>query len=988
MKSGRAFLLVFLLPILAVSVIAMLINAGAFYKLKQQHAAGVEVRKYQLDVLNSADEIGERMADIHRQVAEILKRAQDESLDESQIYRIHSRIVDRLAQMDQQVQTLSRAMAELNIKSDKTDALLAGFGKYSNYVIMATDMAAIDPKSAGQYIANARDQYFDFFYHAHGVATELGKRANESAEFEAVVFQKTFRDILVVLVLDFFAMLVLSFVVARTLSGRVTTLTDALGVLAREKDNPQEFPAVERIYEKEHGGFKELAEAVLSFRKALVDRHRSDKELLDYKLHLEELVENRTRELSHAKSIAENSFQYARSLIEASIDPLMMINAEGAITDVNSAAEKVTGVARDKLIGSQFSNYFTDPKLAQEGCQKAFAQGFVTDYPLSILHVSGSATEVIYNASVYRDAYGKVLGILSAARDITERRQVEQQLRIAATTFESHEGILVTDRHGIILRVNHAFTSITGYAADEICGQTPRILRSDRQNAAFYEEMWSSIDSGGGWQGEIWNRRKNGEIYPEYLTITAVKDPDGNISNYVAMFNDITASKAASEEIKSLAFYDPLTRLPNRRLLLDRLRLALVTGARSGSKGALLFIDLDNFKRLNDTLGHDFGDLLLQQVAERLTYCIREGDTVARLGGDEFVVMLEELSCSDIEAAAHAELIGQKILLALNKPYLLGMHEVHSTPSIGATLFGDLKESIEETLKRADMAMYHSKASGRNALRFFDPNMQAAINARAEMEAALRVALACDQFTLYYQPQVSCGGEISGAEALVRWMHPQRGIVLPNEFIPLAEETGLILPLGGWVLNTACAQLARWATQERMNRLTIAVNVSARQFQQEDFVERVLTAIERSGANPSLLKLELTESMLLASVDDVIVKMRILKSRGVGFSLDDFGTGYSSLAYLSRLPLDQLKIDRSFVREIESNDDAVVICVATISLAHSLKLQVVAEGVETEAQRYILNSVHRCDFSQGYLFSQPLSEEVFEHYVANAPVRL
>ena len=413
---------------------------------------------------------------------------------------------------------------------------------------------------------------------------------------------------------------------------------------------------------------------------------------------------------------------------------------------------------------------------------------------------------------------------------------------------------------------------------------------------------------------------------------------------------------------------------------MDRLEQALAGGTRHQRKGALLFVDLDDFKTLNDTLGHDKGDLLLQQVATRLTTCIRDGDTVARLGGDEFVVMLEDLSENMLEAATQAETVGEKILTTLNQVYQLASHEHHSTPSIGVTLFGERQENIDEPLKRADLAMYQAKAAGRNTLRFFDPRMQAVVTARAALELGLREALVKNQFCLHYQAQVTSEHWLTGAEVLVRWQHPQRGMVSPAEFIPLAEETGLITAIGHWVLGSACTQLAIWARQPEMAHLTIAVNVSPRQFNQRDFVNQVLTILEYTGANPEKLKLELTEGLLVSNVEDVIIKMRTLKEKGIGFSLDDFGTGYSSLSYLKRLPLDQLKIDQSFVRDIliDSNDAAIAKMV--IALANSLGLAVIAEGVETEAQRdYLANQ--GCHAYQGYLFSRPLPLQEFESLV-------
>jgi len=568
---------------------------------------------------------------------------------------------------------------------------------------------------------------------------------------------------------------------------------------------------------------------------------------------------------------------------------------------------------------------------------------------------------------------------LAATRDAA-RKRVEQQLRIAATAFEVQEGIVVTDANNIILRVNRAFTEITGYSAEEVVGKSPSLLNSGRHDQDFYAAMWKSVRRLGAWQGEVWNRRKDGKVYPEWATITAVIEDGGEVTNYVATLTDITQRKAAEDEIKHLAFFDPLTRLPNRRLLMDRLHQALASSVRSKREGAILFIDLDNFKTLNDTLGHDKGDLLLQQVAQRLTTCIREGDTVARLGGDEFVVMLEDLSTNAKEAATQTEAVGEKIIATLNQTYSLAGHEHHSTPSIGITLFNDHMNSIDELLKRADLAMYQAKAAGRNTLRFFDPDMQALVNGRVVLEADLRRGLAEDQFVLYYQPQVRDDGATIGAEALVRWQHPGRGLVSPAEFIPLAEETGLIIPLGRWVLETACAQLARWASAAATAPLTLAVNVSARQFRQVDFVDQVLAALGHAGANPQRLKLELTESLLLDNVEDVVAKMTALKAKGVGFSLDDFGTGYSSLSYLKRLPLDQLKIDQSFVRDVFTDINDAAIAQAIIALSQTMGLSVIAEGVETEEQRDFL-SRQGCQAYQGFLFSKPLPLAVFEAFL-------
>lgn len=470
---------------------------------------------------------------------------------------------------------------------------------------------------------------------------------------------------------------------------------------------------------------------------------------------------------------------------------------------------------------------------------------------------------------------------------------------------------------------------------------------------------------------EIQRTSKGGGLMWVSVSGAPMFDAHGAFIGYRGIGRDVSVRRADESKIERLAFYDSLTGLPNRRLLIDRLQNAMVMCERAQQTGALLFIDLDNFKDLNDTQGHDKGDQLLKQVALRLSECVRDADTVARLGGDEFVVMLQKLSMDTNEAATHAEAVGRKILNALNQPYQLGSNQHHSTPSIGIALFQDSLLSIDDLLKRADLAMYQAKAAGRNTARFFDPEMQAAASARAKVEADLRLALQRKEFVLYYQQVVDQNNFVIGVEALVRWNHPERGLVAPAGFIQVAEHTGLILPLGQWVLEAACAQLVEWSRRRETERLSIAVNVSARQFKHPEFTRQILQLLRASGANPYRLKLELTESLLLNDFDDVVAKMSELRSIGVGFSLDDFGTGYSSLSYLKLLPLDQLKIDQSFVRDVLTDPNDAAIARAILTLATSLNLGVVAEGVESTGQRdFLLNS--GCTTFQGYLFGKPV----------------
>jgi diguanylate cyclase (GGDEF)-like protein/PAS domain S-box-containing protein len=673
-----------------------------------------------------------------------------------------------------------------------------------------------------------------------------------------------------------------------------------------------------------------------------------------------------------------------RGLFELSPLGIALTDMAGRYVEFNEAFRNICGYSAEELKALDYwtltpRQYEADEARQLESLERT---GHYGPYEKQYVRKDGRLIPLRLNGMLITGNDGQKY-IWSIVEDISDRKRIEADLQVAATAFEAQVGIIVTDASTEILRVNQAFTEDTGYTAAEAVGRTPRMFKSGRHDAAFYAAMWESIRRTGAWQGEIWDRRKNGEIYPKWMTITAVKGPDGVASHYVGTQFDLTDRKAAEEEIRYLAFYDPLTRLPNRRLLLDRLHQALATSARRQRQGALLFIDLDNFKTLNDTLGHNLGDSLLQQVAQRLASCVREGDTVARLGGDEFVVILEDLDPAPNEAAAQAKAVGEKIRAALNRTYLLSGRDSHSTPSVGVALFGNKQETVEQMLKQADLAMYQAKSAGRNVVRFFDPKMQATVTARAGLEMDLRNAVHQEQFVVYYQVQVDGDGRSTGAEVLVRWQHPRRGMVLPGEFIPLAEETGLILPLGHWVLERACMQLAAWAPRTDMAHLSLAVNASVQQVRQPDFVEQVLAVLDRTGADPRKLTLELTESLLMSNAEDTIAKMSSLKAAGVGFALDDFGTGYSSLSYLKRLPLDCLKIDRSFVLDVLTDPNDAAIAKTIVALAHSLGLSVIAEGVETEEQRDFLAG-NGCHVYQGFLFSRPLPLEEFERVLHRA----
>ncbi|MBU0622292.1 MAG: EAL domain-containing protein [Gammaproteobacteria bacterium] len=574
-------------------------------------------------------------------------------------------------------------------------------------------------------------------------------------------------------------------------------------------------------------------------------------------------------------------------------------------------------------------------------------------------------------------------GILAVLFDQHMERKNEIMLRQSIALSESllqamPVPVFYKDAQGRYAGCNSAFTDFLGKTRDEIVGKTVFEVSPQSFAGVYRDKDLELLDDPVGVQVyESQVKHCDSTVHDVVFHKARMVGEDGRPSGIIGVILDITDRKLAERQIHQLAFYDPLTELPNRRLLIERLHQEFAMGARTGQHGAILFLDLDNFKTLNDTKGHDIGDLLLIEVAKRLALCVRDGDTVARLGGDEFVVVLESLDMIASDAATQAEHVAEKIRETLSEPYILNQHQYHSTPSIGIALFRGYQDSLDNLLKYADTAMYQAKTAGRNAIRFYDPEMQSAIEARADLEEELRKAIAQQQFRLHYQIQVDSLGRALGAEVLLRWEHPASGLMPPMQFIPLAEDTGLIVPIGLWVLHTACAQLAAWQHDALTRDLTLAVNVSARQFRQPGFVGQVQRILVESGAKPSHLKLEMTESTVLENVEDTIARMRELKLLGVSFSMDDFGTGYSSLQYLKRLPLDQIKIDRSFVRDIASDPNDAAIVQTIIAMSEALGLDVIAEGVETEAQRDFLDR-HGCHSFQGYMFGKPLPLEQFE----------
>ena len=688
-----------------------------------------------------------------------------------------------------------------------------------------------------------------------------------------------------------------------------------------------------------------------------------------------ESIVGRERELREREDLV-------RLLLESTAEAIYGIDPEGRCIFANPACARLLGYPHaDDLLGRQMHelahHHHADGSRYDEA-ECPIYRSFREEHPVHVHHdvfwrADGDSVPVEYWAYPMRRA-GQVVGTVVTFFDLTERLQGEAKARLAAAVFEStHEGIMITDARGHILGINQAFTRVTGYEEEEILGKTPAMLKSGRHEPDFYAAIWRAVAEAGHWQGEIWNRRKTGEVYPELLSISTVYDNDGRVSNYVGMFTDISQIKESEAKLAHLAHYDPLTDLPNRLLLCSRLQHAIEQAQRQRYRLAVLFLDLDRFKNVNDSLGHQIGDELLRAVTARLGERLRAEDTLARLGGDEFVVLLERL-----QEPRDAAVVARTMLEALARPFLLSQgHEVYIGASIGISLYPEDGASESELIMHADVAMYQAKDQGRNAYGFYTEALTENANQRLEMETKLRRALERNEFVLHYQPQVALPeGRLIGAEVLVRWLHPVQGLIPPNQFIPLAEETGLIVPIGEWVLREACLQWMRWRNAG-LSPITLAVNISPRQFRQQDLVGVVQRILDDTGAPASALELELTEGALMHQGEEAENTLGALKRLGITLAIDDFGTGYSSLAYLKRFPIDQLKIDQSFVRDIatEAGDGELVSTI--IAMARKLRLKVLAEGVETEEQyAYLLEQ--GCDAYQGYLYSRPLPPEAFE----------
>lgn len=678
-----------------------------------------------------------------------------------------------------------------------------------------------------------------------------------------------------------------------------------------------------------------------------------------------------------------------RTLFEGSNDGVILMQGE-RIVDLNRAALRMFAVSSAEAI-NEIELGRLQPEQQPDG---ALSASSLRARIAACLKKGSQHVEWHFKAMDGREFPSELaidvahLGDRSAIqltiRDITRRKTAESSMRLANQAFEnSLEGIAITDANGDILTVNNAFTTITGYERDEVIGRNPRLLSSGRQSREFYEEMWRSIDTTGKWQGEIWNIRKNGDIYPQWLNISRVTDDRGNVTNYVGVFSDISERKSAEERILHQVYYDQLTDLPNRVLFTDRLNQVMGMAKRHKKHHfAVMFLDLDRFKLINDSMGHDAGDQLLQQAAHRLRGSVRESDTVARMGGDEFTIVL-----SEIRNSKDAANVAQKILDAFRPPFRLNTEEVYVSVSIGISVYPEDGNNIDILLKNADMAMYRAKGAGGSWYELYDEGLGTAASQRLAMETALHKALERDELLLHYQPQFDCdSGKLIGFEALLRWQHPERGLLGPEAFLAIIEETGLIVPIGEWVMRTACAQAQAWRREFPGHRL-MAVNLSGRQFQSADLPSQIAGALQHSGLPHFCLELEITETVVMQNLDTSISIMHQLAELGVQFSIDDFGTGHSSLAYLKKLPIHALKIDRTFVRDLATDQDDAAIVGAIVAMANKLGLRVVAEGIDEKAQLTLLKQ-YKGIVGQGYLLGRPVPAEAAIKLIAEGKPRL
>ncbi len=697
-------------------------------------------------------------------------------------------------------------------------------------------------------------------------------------------------------------------------------------------------------------------------------------------LMLRKAVNARTLELQmQARELLKDQ-ALLRTLLESSPDAMWLKDENGRYLECNASAIEMIGLPRDVVLGRKDADLQINPELAEkikQADEQVLSTGSKQRTELQFTNVNGISCDVEVIKVPIRSADDEFIGFLGVGRDITERRRTERELRLAAIAFEGQDGMIVADAQGIIERVNAAFTRISGYRQADAVGKALAIICSGGQDPNVCSQILDELTISGGWSGEVINRRQNGELYTARLSLSRLNDTQGRPLHYIGALHDITAEKQAVEEAEYLKLFDPLTHLPNRTLLNDRIAHAQAISAEMQEYGALLMVDLDEFQRVNDAYGHNVGDDLLVEAARRIQYAVRDGDTIGRFNSDSFVVLTIGLGSDITQTVKSVIMLADKIRHVIAAPIQLGTQSVVCTASIGVTVFKDRNTDPGTLLRQAELAMQKGQRSGRNTVRLFEDKMQAEVEMRADLEVQLREAIEHQQFVLYYQPQVDYQGRLIGAEALVRWQHPRRGLIQPGEFIPQAEENGLIEPLGRWVLAQACHQLGAWASHSELRDLTLSVNVSVRQLRSPEFVDEVLGEVARFRLQPNRLKLEITESLAVDYVDGSVEKLRILRNAGIMLSIDDFGTANSSLAYLTKLPLNQLKIDKSFVDHLSRSHSDAMVVQTIIAMGCSLGLDVIAEGVETREQLELL-TMQGCHAYQGNFFSEPIPISEFE----------
>jgi len=724
------------------------------------------------------------------------------------------------------------------------------------------------------------------------------------------------------------------------------------------------FGCIVLIYRQIMVTHRSLKDTIGLLQQSEQNLHNSNDEIIQLNRSLEERVEERTKELRIAEKQWSDAFDAVNS-------PIFLHDRDGKIIKANRAYLGFANCSINEAVGRQYWDIFPKQDEPLLGCiSHSESDQLNCSHKLTLTiddKILSSQSFAIF------DSQQKFQYSVHLMEDITELSQQESRLRLSAKVFESTtEGITITDKEGTILAVNQAFTTITGYTEEEALGQNPRILKSDHHDDSYYKEMWNALISVGKWQGEIWNKSKDGTIYPELLTISSILDSDGETSNYVAVFTDITAINDVVKQLDHLAHHHPLTQLPNRRLLQARLHHSMQRATREKHQGAAIYSDLDNFKNINDSIGHAAGDEVLNEVANRLRKDSREVDTVSHLGGDEFVIVLDQVN------SVHDVVVwSEKILHRLNQPYIVNNQELFVSASLGISLFPDDGTTTDEVLKNADAAMFKAKEEGKNGYHIYSPELTEATFERVVLESHLHHAIEKNELILHYQPQVKLpSGEVVACEALVRWEHPTLGLISPDRFIPLSEETGQIIPIGEWVLQTACKQWVKWRDQG-VHLRRIAVNLSGRQIQQKELPQTVERILNETGCPAEVLELEITESFLMQHPQQSIAVLQKIKNLGVELSIDDFGTGHSSLSYLKRFPINRLKIDRSFVADVPDDPEDNELVKAIIAIGSSLKLNVIAEGIENLDQSAFL-AENGCYEGQGYLYSRPVSAEQVE----------